>query len=191
MITSGSAAVETLGKRTYATMTGRYPNQRGSLMIAALLMLLGLSLTVFMAARIALTNSKMMRNNRLYRDNLYRAETLLSVAAEEHRRVWLDEDSVLFDLQDGKAEIIHSGIVINAGGTPAPIGEYRVARIEKNPDPDSLSGRFYQMYHLSPPAVGSATSGQMTARRYGVLATGTDGRGYGQVVLEAGFSRIF
>ncbi len=171
---------------------GKCGNQKGSLLFVALLMLLALSLSVFMAARIAVTNNQMMQNNRLYRDHLYRAESVISLAAEEHRKKWLNEDSDLFDLDNPEADYVESGLCLQGpGGESFYVGGYEIARLEGNPKQGSASDEFYRMPHLAPPAIGSGTSGQMTARRYGVLATGTDRRKSGRVVLEAGFSRIF
>lgn len=173
-------------------MHERRQNQRGSLMVAALLMLVGLSLTVFMAARIAMTNNQMMQNSRLYRDNLYRAQSVISLAAEKHREKWLRGDSELFDLGDPDAAYVEHGLCLNSGtGDSFYLGSCEIARLEASPAGGSVSGKFYRMSHIGPPAVGSGSSGRMTQRRYGVLATGTDGRRRGKVVLEAGFSRIF
>lgn len=170
----------------------RPDNQKGSLLVAALLMLTGLSLTVFMAAKIAMTNNQMMQNSRLYRDNLYRAQSVISLAAEEHREKWLSADSDLFDLDNSHAAHIEHGICLLSGSSGSfHLGSCEIARLEESPAGGSVSDKFYRMSHIAPPAVGSGSSGRMTQRRYGVLATGTDGSRPAKVVLEAGFSRIF
>ena len=167
-------------------------NQSGFLMIAALLMLVALSVTVFMAARIALTSSQMMRNNRIYRDHMYRAQSIISLAVEAHRDKWLDPDSDLFDLNDPDAAYTETGLHLEGGaGDSFFLGSCEIARVEASPKPGALSDEFYRMPHFCPPAVGSGSSGQMTARRYGILAVGTNQRQNGRVVLEAGFTRIF
>jgi hypothetical protein len=167
-------------------------NQCGSLMIAALLMIAGLCLTVFMAAEITMTNNRIMQNSRIYRSNLYRAQSIISLAAEEHRQEWLNADSDLFDLENSQAAYIENGICLSAGQAgDFNLGRCEIARLEDDPEADSVSAKFYRMSHIAPPAIGSGSSGRMAQRRYGVLATGTDRGRPGKVVLEAGFSRIF
>lgn len=173
-------------------MFDSYKDERGSLMLTALLMLLALSVTVFMASRGAVTNSKLMRNNRQYRENLYRAETVLSVAMEEHTEKWLNSGSDLFDLEDENARLKEIKAEIkNSDGEIIQVGKYRASRIESSPASGTLSAEFYPLHHKAPPAAGSGTSGKKTIRRYGVYATGKNRDGNGKVVLEAGFMKIF
>lgn len=161
-------------------------------MMTSLLILFAISVTVFMASRMAVTNSKLMQNNRQYRDNLYRAETAISVAMEKHTEKWLGSGSDLFDLKDTDAGVEEiSAEIKNKNGNRIKVGKYCAARIESNPLPGSFSYEFYPLHHTAPPAVGSGTSGKKQARRYGILASGTNQQNRGRVVLEAGFMKIF
>lgn len=173
-------------------MSAGYKDERGSMMLTALLMLLALSVTVFMAFRVAVTNSKLMRNNMHYRDNLYRAESVLSVAVEEHKEQWLDSGSDLLDLENKSARVKKIKAEIkNSEEEIIQVGKYSASRIESNPASGDLSAEFYPLHHKAPPEAGSGTSGKKTARRYGVYATGTNRDGNGKVVIEAGFIKIF
>ena len=159
------------------------------MMVAALLMLLGLSLTVFMAARIAVSNSRMMLNNRQYRNNLYRAESVISLAAETHRETWLAPGSDL--LRMGKADAVFrtpadEAVEIRISEQEMQqAGRYEIYRVEQGQE------QFYALPHKAPAMIGSGTSGKKEIRRYGIRATGTNGRSNGKVVLEAGFAKVF
>lgn len=159
------------------------------MMVVALLMLLGLSITVFMAARIAVSNSRMMLNNRQYRNNLYRAESVISLAAETHRETWLAPESDLLKME--KADAVYrtpagelEEIRISEDETQKA-GRYEIYRIEPEQD------QFYALPHKAPTMIGSGTSGKKEIRRYGIQATGTNGQGNGKVMLEAGFAKVF
>ncbi|MFW6334058.1 MAG: hypothetical protein ACOC0W_02215 [Desulfosalsimonas sp.] len=160
------------------------------MMVAALLIIFAISVTVFMAARSAVTNSKLMQNSRQYRENLYRAETAMNVALEEHTEKWLNSGSDLFDPEKSAPPGKIAAEIKDSDGGTIKVGKYRAARIEKNPS-DPFSRQFYPLYHRAPPAVGSGTSGKKEVRRYGIVASGTEKHARGEVVIEGGFIKVF
>lgn len=169
-------------------------SSEGSTIIVALLMLVALSLAVFMAMENSLTDSKMMRSTRLYRDHLYRAETIISVAAEEHKDIWLDSASVLFDLSSGSAQVDRTDVGLeDVDGNTLTVGDYSVARIENSPQSGSLSEEFYHLPHQAPPPIGSGYSSEsFEIRRYGVFSTGRSNVSVSrQVTLQTGLLKMF
>ena len=177
-------------------------NNQGSTMIVALLILIALSLSVFMAMDGSITNSKMMRNSRDYRDNFYRAETGISVATELAQATWLSPTSLLFDMSDGNAEINNANVeIIDEDGDPIDIAAYEIARIEDyngkseiddKLDADALTRSFYSLAHTSPPPVGSKMSPKnFEIRRYGIHSQANPRKGSGRITLENGLFKLF
>ena len=183
-------------------LTTPLSNNDGAIIIVALLMLVALSLTAFMASDNSLTNSRMMRNNRDYIDNLYRAESGISAAVEEHRKTWLDIDSALFDLDAGSACITNPKVQVEGeDGDPVSIASYQVARIEDYTDSgiagkldeDALSRDFYPLGHRAPPPVGSGTSpANFEIRRYGIRSQAIPrDQSPAATTVESGLSKFF
>jgi len=177
-------------------------NNDGSTILVALLMLVALSLTAFMASDNSLTNSKMMRNNRDYIDNLYRAESGISAAVELHQQTWLDFDSDLFDLDAGNACITNNTVQIKGeDDTLVSIASYRVARVEdyrdsginSKLDDNALTREFYPLGHRAPPPVGSGTSpANFEIRRYGIQSKAIPRDGSpAATTIESGLSKFF
>lgn len=172
-----------------------FDNNRGSTMIAALLMIAALSLTVFMASDSSLINSKMMRNNRLYHEIFYNAETGITHVLE-NQQSWLAEDSDLFDTDNKEAkEVIEDIEITDESGESLSVAECQMARIESSPDSESLSAQFPELNHKAGSVVGSGTSVKRDPRRYGIVS---EGRAFGadnsenrKVTLEAGFIKFF
>lgn len=73
-------------------------NKEGSVIIAVILILAGLSVVVFMASDDSITGNRLIKLGREYRNNTYRADTGVSLAIESHKETWLKSDSELFDL---------------------------------------------------------------------------------------------
>lgn len=174
----------------------------GSIMIAALLMLVALSLAVFMASDNSLTNSRMMRNSRDYRNDLYRAESGISTAVELHKTTWLDSDSDLFDMDAGNASITNNNVQLNdEDGNPIAIASYQIARIENYEDSDidskldddALTRDFFSLGHTAPPQVGSGMSpANFEIRRYGIDSTAVPRDGSNNsITIESGLSKLF
>ncbi len=171
-------------------------NDKGSAIIAALLMGLALSLAVLIAVDNTISNSRMMRNSRQYVDELYDAETGISVAAEDSASEWLDPASPLFNPTSTyaatPANAQFNGNAQIWDETPAQIlvANYVVARIEFTPQPGTLSESFnYKMNHDAPPRIGSGHSPKdFEIRRYGLRSTAQPAN---TVTVEAGLSRTF
>jgi hypothetical protein len=178
-------------------------NNRGSTIILALLMMTALSLSAFMAAKISLTDSKLMRSHRDHRDLLYNAETGITVASEDHLTGWLQGSSVLFNLTNWDADISNQGVSIdNEDGDSIDVAQYSVARIEdyvnnatvsSNLNTDALTRSFYPLPHIAPPTIGSGSSPKnFEIRRYGVLSSAIDRRNnVTNLTIESGLSKLF
>lgn len=168
--------------------------QQGTAIIIAMLVLAALSLASLMAVNMAVSDSSIMRNNRTYRSDLYRAETGITVAGEYHAASWLASDSDLFDLSLDEAAVIVNGFTIaGVDGNDMPVmGKYAVARIESTPAAGSLSERFYALGHQAPMPIGSGFSARsFEVRRYGILSTGSSKPGRPGVTVEAGVYKVF
>ena len=177
-------------------------NNDGAVMIIALLMLAALSLTAFMASDNSLTNSRMMRNNRDYINNLYRAESGISAAVERHQKTWLDFDSDLFDLDAGGVCITNNNVQVKGDdGALISIASYQVARIENYKasdinhklDDNALTRDFYALGHKAPPPIGSGTSpANFEIRRYGIKSKAIPRDGSpSSTTIESGLSKFF
>ena len=177
-------------------------NNDGSIMIVALLLLVALSVTVFMASESSLTNSRMMRNNRAYLDNLYRAESGISMAIQENRDTWLDTGSALFDMDAASAVYTENPVQItDENGNPVNVARYEVARLEdyngdsdvdNKLDADALTRQFYSMAHTAPPSIGSGMSPKnFEMRRYGIMAQAIPRLGFNSLTLISGLSKLF
>ena len=171
-------------------------HQKGSTMAVTLMIMAVLILSLTMAMNIVVENSGMMKNSRGYRDDLYRAETGLTLAVETQAESWLAADSVLFDLSRDDAEMVVDGFSItDADGREMPVmGRYTIARIESEAAEDSPSKAFYPLGHQAPIPSGSGYSAmKFEIRRYGIRSTGAsrpkntaDG-----VTVEAGLYKVF
>ena len=118
-------------------------NDKGSAIIAALLMTLALSLAVFIAMDNSLSNSKMMRSNREYTDNLYKAETGITVAVEEHQTTWLSSASTLFSDTTGNATEGNPNVtIVDENAANMTLASYVVGRIQSSPAVGSFSENF-------------------------------------------------
>ncbi len=177
-------------------------NNAGSATIVALLMLAALSLTVFMAMDTSMMNSSMMRNNRDYRENLYRSESGLTIATENHQNVWLQAASPLFSISAGDAEIIDQDASINdADGNPVRVAQYDIARVEDYTDgtidsklaEESLTRDFFPLPHFGPPVIGTGMSARnFEIRRYGIHTRAVDKRdNVTSLTIESGLWKIF
>ncbi len=171
-------------------------NEKGSAIIAALLMGLALSLAVLIAVDNTMSNSRMMRNSRQYVDELYDAETGITVGAEDSQGTWLAIGSPLFNptstYAGNEANAQFNGNALIWDETPAQIlvANYVVARIENSPQAGTLSDTFnYDMNHQAPPRIGSGNSPKdFEIRRYGLRSTAQPAN---TVTVEAGLSRTF
>lgn len=178
-------------------------NNEGSTIVVVLLMLMALSLAVIMAMDTSMMNSSMMRNNRDYRDHLYRAESGISIAAEVSQATWLAGTSILFDLTDGDADRSDQLAVLNdVDNNSVNISEYDIARIEDYEndinvdnllDSDALTRDFYALSHIAPPPVGSGHSPKnFEIRRYGIHSQAFDRQAVlTPLTLEAGLFKFF
>jgi hypothetical protein len=163
-------------------------------MIITLLVLAALTLSSLMAMNVAVSDGAIMRNNRTYRCDLYRAETGITVAGEHHAASWLAPDSDLFDLSlDEAAVMVDDFTIAGVDGHDMPVmGKYAVARIESAPAAGSLSERFYALGHQAPMPIGSGFSARsFEIRRYGVLSTGSSNPDRPGVTVEAGVYKVF
>jgi hypothetical protein len=178
-------------------------NNHGSTMIMALLLIAALSLSAFMAAKVSLSNNKMMRNNRNYRDLLYNAETGITAASEGHLTGWLQSASVLFNLTNGNADVSNQNVSINdEHGTAMNVAQFSVARVEDYAndagvdaylDTDALTRSFYSLPHIAPPPIGSGVSAKnFEMRRYGILSRAINRRDVvTTMTIESGLSKVF
>jgi hypothetical protein len=156
--------------------------------------MMALLLASVMAVNMAVSDSSIMRNSRIYRDALCRAETGITVAEETQAESWLASDSDLFDLSQEDAAVAVSGFSIaDAAGNDMPaMGSFSIARLESAPSSGSLSERFYALGHLAPMPSGSGFSARdFEIRRYGILSTGSSGQGRSGVTVEAGLYKVF
>jgi len=173
-------------------------NEKGSAIVVALLMGLALSLAVFIAVDNSLSNSRMMRSNRQYRDNLYRAETGLTVAAEQNQTTWLAPGSALFQAtttfgvgNEGNAQESNANVqILNENAAQMTVASYVVARIEPTPLAGTLSDSFdYKMNHQAPPHIGSGSSPRyFEIRRYGIRSTAQPDN---RLTVESGLFKTF
>ena len=177
-------------------------NEQGSIMMVSLLMLAALSVTVFMSMDTSLMNSTIMRNNRDYRDKLYRSESGLSIAAELHRTSWLAGNSILFNLTNGNADITDQDAnLTNADGNLVRVAQYDIARIEdyndatvnSNLHADALTRNFFPLPHIGPPEIGSGNSAKnFEIRRYGIHSRAVDRRDdVTPLAIESGAHKLF
>ncbi len=155
-------------------------NDKGSAIIVALLMGLALSLAVFIAMDNSFSNSRMMESNRQYRDNLYNAETGITVAVEENQTTWLAPASDLFrptsefTANPDDAQVSNPNVtILDETGATITVASYVVARIESTPLANTLSDDFdYDINHEAPPLIGSGSSPKyFEIRRYGIRST--------------------
>ncbi len=168
--------------------------ENGSAIVMTLLIMAALTLSMLMAINVAFNDSSIMKNSRAYLCDLYRAETGITVAEEEHAGSWLAADSDLFDLsKEDAAVIVNDFTITGPDGEPMPaMGSYSIARIEKAPAEDSPSKAFYALGHTAPMPAGSGCSAvKFEIRRYGILSTGSSEQGPGAgVTVEAGLYKV-
>ncbi|MEW6077145.1 MAG: PilX N-terminal domain-containing pilus assembly protein [Thermodesulfobacteriota bacterium] len=174
----------------------RAGGMRGSALMVTMLVMMALLLTAVMAVNMAMSDSSIMRNNRLYRDALYRAETGITLARETHADSWLAPDSELFDLSREDAAVTVNGFSVSGpdGNDLPAMGNYSIARIERDPEDESLSKQFYALGHRAPMPSGAGYSARsFEIRRYGVLSNGLSrpDRPAGGVTVEAGLYKVF
>lgn len=170
--------------------------QKGIIVIVTLLVLSVLTLSSLMAINMAAGDGAVMRNSRVFRSNLYRAETGITVAGESHSDSWLAPDSILFDLSQKDAGVrVDSFSLTGPDGKDIPsMGRYVLARIERGPASGTVSEQFYPLNHKAPVPSGSGYSAMnFEIRRYGILSTGSannNGSNAG-VTVEAGLYKVF
>jgi hypothetical protein len=169
---------------------------RGSALMVTMMVMMALLLAAVMAVNMAVSDSIIMRNNRIYRDDLYRAETGVTVARETQADSWLASDSELFDLSREDAAVTVDGFSIaGADGADLPsMGSYSIARIESDPEEGALSEQFYALGHRAPMPSGAGYSARsFEIRRYGILSTGSSrlDRPVRGVTVEAGLYKVF
>ncbi len=174
-----------------------FKDDKGSAIIAALLMGLALSLAVFVAMDNSLSNSRMMRNSRQYVDELYNAETGITVAAEENQTTWLRPASNLFQPtsafsgNEGNAQESNLNVqILDENGAQMTVASYVVARIEPIPLAGTLSADFeYHLNHEAPPPIGSGSSPKdFEIRRFGIRSTVQPAN---TLTVENGLSKTF
>ncbi len=165
-------------------------NDRGSAIIIAILMSLALTTTVFIAMENSTTSSRMMRSHRDYRDRLYRAETGITIAQENHLTTWLNSTSNLFNFTNYNDQVGADVSILDENGANLVVASYVIARIESAPPANTTSASLaYMLNHQAPPPIGDGTSPKsFEIRRYGIQSTVAPEN---TITVESGLSKYF
>ena len=169
-------------------------NKQGGILIAVLIIVIVLSVAASFLVRAAVSDNKVMRNIRNYRENFNKADSGINFLRRADNS-WLLSSSPLLDDENSDPVISNSNFLIkNCENDLVNLCEYKISRIQNDPDEKikNNSDEFFIMPHKAPCVCGLGTSGKkFEVRRFGIKTISRNKQWKGCVSIEAGLYKFF